>query len=75
MSHDPHRDGGAPQGEGGSFWTSYSDLLLGLSVIFLVLFFFATIRAGIEQMKRVATQEETKQTLQGKTSAQDVQDS
>ncbi len=52
--------------EGGNFWTSYSDLLLGLSVIFLVLFFFSTLRAGVEQLKAKITVEDSQNFLKGK---------
>jgi len=55
----------AAASEGGNFWTSYSDLLLGLSVIFLVLFFFATIRAGVEQLKSSVAKKEAQQFMKG----------
>jgi outer membrane protein OmpA-like peptidoglycan-associated protein len=55
-----------PSHEGGNFWTSYSDLLLGLSVIFLVLFFFSTLRAGVEQLKAKITVEDSQNFLKGK---------
>ncbi len=55
-----------PSHEGGNFWTSYSDLLLGLSVIFLVLFFFSTLRAGVEQLKAKITVEDSRNFLKGK---------
>ena len=53
-------------GESGNFWTSYSDLMLGLSVIFLVLFFFATIRTGVEQLKNANQQMQNVDYLKGK---------
>lgn len=52
--------------DGGSFWTSYSDLLLGLSIIFLVLFFFTFLRSGVDQAKTAAQRRETEQFLKGK---------
>ncbi len=46
---DPRK---VPSHEGSNLWTSYSDLFLGLSVIFLALFFFSTLRAGVEQLRK-----------------------
>lgn len=44
MSFDYHKnkEGGA----GDSFWTSYSDLFLGMSVVFLLLYVTASLRTG-----------------------------
>jgi len=58
---------GSP-GEGHtSFWTSYSDLLLGLSVIFLVLFFVSVLRTGITQRRNEAESARAQALLEGKT--------
>ncbi|MBI3542614.1 MAG: OmpA family protein, partial [Deltaproteobacteria bacterium] len=53
---------------GDSFWTSYSDLFVGMSVIFLVLFFFATLRAGVLQMQNAMNKKEHEETLKGNIS-------
>ena len=36
---------------GDSFWTSYSDLFLGLSTIFLLLYVTASLRTGTDAIK------------------------
>ena len=59
--------GGSPGSEPTSFWTSYSDLLLGLSVIFLVLFFVSVLRTGVSQKHTEAEQQQAKALLEGKT--------
>jgi len=41
-------------GSGDSFWTSYSDLFLGLSTIFLLLYVTASLRTGTEGLKSQA---------------------
>lgn len=38
-------------GSGDSFWTSYSDLFLGLSTIFLLLYVTASLRSGTEGLR------------------------
>ena len=50
MAREDKKESPSSSGEAGNFWTSYSDLLLGLSVIFLVLFFFRTEPSGIERL-------------------------
>ena len=52
--------------DSGAFWTSYSDLFSGLSVIFLVMFFFATLRLGVEQMKNANDTKKAQEYLSGK---------
>lgn len=42
FNYNKHKDGGA----GDSFWTSYSDLFLGMSVVFLLLYVTASLRTG-----------------------------
>jgi hypothetical protein len=59
-------------GESVNFWTSYSDLLLGLSIIFLVLFFFATVRSGVQQQ---AVVKRTEDYMSGKVSLEENQQS
>ncbi|MEK6772317.1 MAG: microtubule-binding protein [Bdellovibrionota bacterium] len=41
-------------GAGDTFWTSYSDLFLGLSTIFLLLYVTASLRTGTEGLKSQA---------------------
>lgn len=48
MSFDYNRNNGHHQGE--SFWTSNSDLFLGLSSIFLILYVVASLRSGADGM-------------------------
>jgi outer membrane protein OmpA-like peptidoglycan-associated protein len=71
MSTSYHREDtpASGGGEGGSFWTSYSDLLLGLSVIFLVLFFFAILRTGVDQQKAQQQLLQTSEYLKAKVPA------
>lgn len=40
-------------GQGDSFWTSYSDLFLGLSTIFLLLYVTASLRTGTDGIKNM----------------------
>jgi chromosome segregation ATPase len=42
FNYNKHKEGGA----GDSFWTSYSDLFLGMSVVFLLLYVTASLRTG-----------------------------
>ena len=50
----------------GSVWTSYSDLFTTVAVIFLVLFVFALIKAGVSTMQTVVAKREHEKELQGK---------
>ena len=49
MSFDYDRNKNAHSGDG--FWTSYSDLFLGLSTIFLLLYVTASLRTGTDAIK------------------------
>src|SRR4051812_45186699 len=60
-----HGEDSEKSGMGDSFWTSYSDLFVGMSVIFLVLFFFATLRAGVMQMKTALDRKQHVEYLKG----------
>ena len=50
MAFDHNRRAGSHSG-GDSFWTSYSDLFLGLSTIFLLLYVTASLRTGTDAIK------------------------
>lgn len=47
----------------GSVWTSYSDLFTTVAVIFLVMFVFALIKAGVSKMQQVVAKREHEQEL------------
>lgn len=49
MAFDYNRNKAAHSGD--SFWTSYSDLFLGLSTIFLLLYVTASLRSGTDAIK------------------------
>lgn len=49
----------------GSVWTSYSDLFTTVAVIFLVMFVFALIKAGVSNMKTVFEKRKHEQELKG----------
>lgn len=52
MAFDYNRNRGGHAGGGGdSFWTSYSDLFLGLSTIFLLLYVTSSLRTGTDAIK------------------------
>lgn len=48
-----------------TFWTSYSDLFTGLTIIFLVMFFFATLRAGVVQLQSAMQKKQQEEYLKG----------
>lgn len=50
MAFDHNRRSGS-HSSGDSFWTSYSDLFLGLSTIFLLLYVTASLRTGTDAIK------------------------
>jgi chromosome segregation ATPase len=50
----------------GSVWTSYSDLFTTVAVIFLVMFVFALIKAGVSKMETVVTKRKHESELKGK---------
>jgi chromosome segregation ATPase len=52
--------------EDGSVWTSYSDLFTTVAVIFLVMFVFALIKAGVSKMETVVTKRKHESELKGK---------
>ena len=52
MSFNYHKNKESASGD--SFWTSYSDLFLGLSTIFLLLYVTASLRTGTEGLKSQA---------------------
>src|SRR5882757_9955232 len=47
FNYDKHKN----HSSGDSFWTSYSDLFLGLSTIFLLLYVTASLRTGTDAIK------------------------
>lgn len=49
----------------GSVWTSYSDLFTTVAVIFLVMFVFALIKAGVSKMQTVVAKRNHEQELKG----------
>ncbi|MBX7230595.1 MAG: microtubule-binding protein [Bdellovibrionales bacterium] len=50
--------------EGGSQWTSYSDLFLGLSVVFLLLYVTASLRSGTTGLQQQVEREKLVQQVQ-----------
>ena len=50
----------------GDTWVSYSDLFTSLSVIFLTMFVFALLQAGLNSIDKVKTQKEAAERLEGK---------
>jgi chromosome segregation ATPase len=50
----------------GAVWTSYSDMFTTIAIIFLVMFVFALIKAGISSMKVAQQNIEHKEMLEGK---------
>jgi chromosome segregation ATPase len=50
----------------GSVWTSYSDLFTTVAIIFLVMFVFALIKAGVSTMQSIAQKRTHEAELQGK---------
>jgi len=69
---DRDQNGTSGGEQGGSFWTSYSDMLLGLSVIFLVLFFFTVLRTGVDQGQVKKAKQDAQKALEGKVSPSEV---
>ncbi|MBX3020284.1 MAG: microtubule-binding protein [Bdellovibrionales bacterium] len=51
MAFDYNRNKGGHGSSGDSFWTSYSDLFLGLSTIFLLLYVTSSLRTGTDAIK------------------------
>lgn len=58
LNYDKHKSGT----DDGNFWTSYSDLFLGMSVVFLLLYVTASLRTGTSGLQ--AQVENTKLTMQ-----------
>ncbi|MBY0413691.1 MAG: hypothetical protein K2Q18_05980 [Bdellovibrionales bacterium] len=56
MSFNYHKNGN--QHSGDSFWTSYSDLFLGLSCIFLLLYVVSSMRQGADTIKQQVVNEQ-----------------
>jgi outer membrane protein OmpA-like peptidoglycan-associated protein len=56
MSFNYHKSNG--QHSGDSFWTSYSDLFLGLSCIFLLLYVVSSMRQGADTIKQQVVNEQ-----------------
>ena len=57
----------------GSVWTSYSDLFTTVAVIFLVMFVFALIKAGVSKMQQVVEKQKHEQELEGKITEKNKQ--
>jgi len=55
-----------PSADDGSIWTSYSDLFTTVAIIFLVMFVFALIKAGVSTVQSVAQKKIHEQELKGK---------
>ena len=51
-------------GDNESFWTSYSDLFLGLSSIFLMLYVVASLRTGTDTIKVMTDNQQLKVEVQ-----------
>jgi outer membrane protein OmpA-like peptidoglycan-associated protein len=66
MSFDYNRN--KHQHSGDSFWTSYSDLFLGLSTIFLLLYVMASLRTGTDAIKSQVDNQKLTMQLQEKES-------
>ena len=62
MSFDYNRNGKHGQGE--SFWTSNSDLFLGLSSIFLILYVVASLRSGADGVNNATENKKMKVHIQ-----------
>ena len=62
MSFDYQRSGKHNSGE--SFWTSNSDLFLGLSSIFLILYVVASLRSGADGMNSATENKKLKVQIQ-----------
>ena len=62
MSFDYNRSGKHSQGE--SFWTSNSDLFLGLSSIFLILYVVASLRSGADGVNSATENKKLKVQIQ-----------
>lgn len=58
FNYDKHKSGA----DDGNFWTSYSDLFLGMSVVFLLLYVTASLRTGTSGLQ--AQVENTKLSMQ-----------
>jgi outer membrane protein OmpA-like peptidoglycan-associated protein len=56
MSFNYHKNNG--QHSGDSFWTSYSDLFLGLSCIFLLLYVVSSMRQGADTIQQQVVNEQ-----------------
>ena len=57
FNYNKHKD----KGHSDSFWTSYSDLFLGLSAIFILLYVFASLQMGTSGMKQQLENQSLKQ--------------
>lgn len=62
MSFNYNRNGGHSQGE--SFWTSNSDLFLGLSSIFLILYVVSSLRSGTDGVNNATENKKLKIQIQ-----------
>ncbi len=63
---------GGGEGEGNIFWTTMSDLLLGLAIIFMVLFVLAMTGFSQEKVKQAQTQIEASKELVEKLEQADI---
>lgn len=60
FNYQKHKD----HGGGDSFWTSYSDLFLGLSTIFLMLYVLSSLRTGTDSIKNMIENQNLKSQVQ-----------
>ncbi len=65
--------GAAAEGEGNIFWTTMSDLLLGLAIIFMVLFVLAMTGFSQEKVEQAQTQIKASKELVEKLKEADIQ--
>jgi chromosome segregation ATPase len=57
--------------DGGNVWASYSDLFTSMAIIFLVMFVFALIKAGVSSLQTVQERKKTRELLDGEVSDKD----
>ncbi len=56
----------------GSVWASYSDLFTNVAIIFLVMFVFALLKAGVSKMETALVKKQHDQELKGKLNPQEI---
>jgi len=56
----------------GSVWASYSDLFTNVAIIFLVMFVFALLKAGVSKMETALVKKQHNEELKGKLNPQEI---